>query len=423
MTIFSKISEINTLPGTLEGWKLEHPDWKITGWIGTAQKPKLLDSKEIGNLNTIVVHARGRLFHENILDKINDGRIYTKYLTGQIEADFLDDNELNDIATSDRQRIQEDDPRYLALITYMKSTLGKIESEWSKLRKSYEPKEVKKNSPVLQEWIDSLPRNYQKSADELIAKLSSLEIQNEEDRKTVLKHGVLSFERMRLRNKDTQDLVDSIGHTDKLIQLFADRDSMEASLYGDIIKSRLDTIKNFLDLVDNNEKEKVLQQYLFDHLWLLDPSWERVENTEIMESRLLESDIKINDLTEKEKLSRVDIAYRTTAGKHLIIELKKADRALDMYELSKQGMTYVDKLKKILRATENKENVDIEVIFVIGKPVECDVDRKKSLLSAISPGSRIVHYDSLIHSAQKSYQEYLDENKKLDKLDRIIDKI
>ena len=59
---------------------------KVSGWIGTARFPKQLDSEDAGNLNGIVVFARGRLFHENVLDKLNDGRLYTKYLTGQIEA-------------------------------------------------------------------------------------------------------------------------------------------------------------------------------------------------------------------------------------------------------------------------------------------------------------------------------------------------
>ena len=36
-----------------------------------------------------------------MLDRLNDGRYYTKYLTGQIEADFLDVEGKPDIATSD----------------------------------------------------------------------------------------------------------------------------------------------------------------------------------------------------------------------------------------------------------------------------------------------------------------------------------
>ncbi|WP_293653045.1 ATP-binding protein [Thiolapillus sp.] len=103
-----KLLEKEALPNRLDAWD---SDRLVKGWLGTVAKPKDLDSDEAGNLNGIVVFARGRLFHENILDKLNDGRLYTKYLTGQIEADFLDLDDEPDIATSDRQRIQEDDPR------------------------------------------------------------------------------------------------------------------------------------------------------------------------------------------------------------------------------------------------------------------------------------------------------------------------
>lgn len=90
--------------------------------------------------------ARGRLFQENILDKINDGRLYTKYITGQIQADFLDETGDQDIATSDRQRIQETDPRYVALVKYIKSRLNEIEGEWSTLRGRRELKALTTNS-------------------------------------------------------------------------------------------------------------------------------------------------------------------------------------------------------------------------------------------------------------------------------------
>ena len=62
-------------------------------------------------------------------------------------------------------------------------------------------------------------------------------------------------------------------------------------------------------------KERVLQEVSFpDHLWLLDPAWERATDSEVMESRLIEEGVFTDDLPQKEKLGRVDIAYRTNAG-------------------------------------------------------------------------------------------------------------
>ena len=77
---------------------------------------------------------------------------------------------------------------------------------------------------------------------------------------------------------------------------------------------------------------------------------ERAAGSELMEKRLTEEGVVIDDLTEKEKLGRVDIKYRTSAGKHIVVELKKAGRRIALHELEQQGRLYVDKLTKILAA-------------------------------------------------------------------------
>ncbi len=416
-----QLLENESLSNASEGWD---PSWQVSGWIGTARFPKQLDSEDAGNLNGIVVFARGRLFHENVLDKLNDGRLYTKYLTGQIEADFLDTDDEADIATSDRQRVQEDDPRYAKLIAFLKSRLTEVEKRWNEWREKHEVQKAKDESPALREWLDSLGGGFRKSAETLIAKLSALPVDNEEDRKLLYRHGVLAFERMRLRGS-TEKLVASVKSVDQLLVLLADRDSLEASLYRDIVKSRLDAIRNFETLVDEDAKEKALQQYLFDHLWLLDPSWERATGSEFIESRLQEAGVIVSDLTKKEALGRVDLKYRTTAGKHIIVELKKAGRRMKLIELQEQGQTYVDKLRKIL-AAQNETTPNIEVVFILGKPVEEEAsnpERLKASMEAISPGSQVIHYDTLIQGAQKAYSEYLEQSKTLDRLERIVEGI
>ncbi|MHB1054043.1 MAG: BbrUII/HgiDII family restriction enzyme [Thiobacillus sp.] len=421
LTPANQLLEHESLPNRFDEWDA---DWKVSGWIGTARFPKQLDSEDAGNLNGIVVFARGRLFHENVLDKLNDGRLYTKYLTGQIEADFLDADDAPDIATSDRQRVQEDDPRYGQLIAFLKSRLTQVEKRWTEWRKKHEVEKAKETSPALAEWLDTLPEGYKKSAETLIAKLSALPIDEEEDRKLMYRHGILAFERMKLRGS-TEEFVTSIDSADRLLAVLADRDSLEASLYRDIVKSRLDAIRDFQTIIDEDAKERVLQKYLFDHLWLLDPAWERATGSPIMESRLTTEGVLIEDMTEKERLGRVDIAYRTNAGKHVIVELKKVGRKMGLLELVEQGQTYVDKLTKILRE-QNQTSPDIEVIFVLGKTVDEEAsnpDRLKSSMTSISPGSRIAHYDTLIRGAQEAYSAYIEKSKSLDKLEKIVDRI
>jgi hypothetical protein len=413
--------EREELPSRFDSWEAA---WRVGGWIGTARFPKDLDSEDAGNLNGLVVFARGRLFHENVLDKLNDGRLFTKYLTGQIEADFLDQDDQPDIATSDRQRVQEDDPRYTQLIAFLRSRLNDVEKRWNEWRLKHEVKKAKEASPKLAEWIDGLPPGFKKTAETLIAKLSALPVEKDEDRKLLYRHGILAFERMKLRGSADQ-LANNVADVEKLLTLLADRDSLEASLYRDIAKSRLEAIKDFQGLVDDDAKEKVLQKYLFDHLWLLDAAWERATGSAIIESRLMEEGVLMDDLTKKEELGRVDIAYRTNAGKHIVVELKKAGRKMKLLELQGQGQTYVDKLRKIL-LQQGETDPNIEVVFVLGRPVDeegSNPERLKASMDAVSPGSRIKHYDSLIKGAQAAYSAYIEKTKELDKLEAIVNEI
>ena len=398
--------------------------WTIKGWIGTAHRPKDLDIRDVGNLNSIIILARGRLIHENILDMLNDGRLYTKYLTGQVEVDFLDMDDEEDIATSDRQRVLEHDPRFGDLVSFLRATLSKVERQWNEWRPGKEVERARKETPALAKWLDNLGQGHRKSAELLIGKLRALPLDNEAQRKELYRHGVLAFERLRIVGT-ASELAKHLNNPAELLRILGDSDSLEASLYMDIVRSRLDALQAIQQLIDDDAKERVLQEYLFDHLWLLDPAWERAAGSEGMEKRLVQKGVFGNDENSRERTGRVDIKYRTAAGKHIIVELKRARRRMRLAELEEQGRRYADILAELLRDSDDPYP-NIEVVFVLGKPVEeekTNPDRLRASMDSISRGSRITHYDTLIQKAEHIYREYLDQSSTLDKVTRIVDQI
>jgi len=415
----NQLDEQRNLEPRDEAWD---ESWNVSGWLATSRFPKNLET-EAGNLNAVVVLSRGRLIQENILDKLNDGRIFTKYLTGQIEADFLDATQESDIATSDRQRLQEDDTRYVSLLSFLKKQLSVIESQWNELRRKNEVEKAKQESPALKKWIDGLQPGFQKNAEQLVAKISSLTLEKKEDKTELLRHGILAFERMKLRGS-TEELAHGVLDIEKLLVLLADRDSLEASLYRDIVKSRLEALKDFCKIVDDNDKEKVLQKYLFDHLWLLDPACERAAGSERIEQSLKTQFREFaSDLNEDESKGRLDIRYKTSAGKHMIIELKRVKRIMRLPELQEQGQKYKSALQKCLESQGDKKPA-IEIVFVLGKPVveseEATLGRTYVEQTLAPLNARIVYYEEMIANAQKAYSEYLDQSKKMDTLDSIL---
>lgn len=403
-----------------------HPEWKVSGWLGAAEGPKKLKHDEAGSLNGIVVLARGRLIQENILDKLGYNRILVSYLTGQVEADFLDLEGVEDIATSDRQRLIEDDERYLALTEFLRRTLVSIQDSWTDMRNEARGKQAIVEVPALAEWLEDLPVSQRKNAEKLLGLIRGVEIEDPEERKQLYRSGMLAFERLRLREEGHLLAQGQQLTAAELLPLLSDLSTLEGSLYREIVTVRLDVIKEFENLVDANEKEKVLQKHLFKHLWLLDPGWERAAGSERIE-QILKKDFKeFNpDLTDDESKGRVDIRYRTNAGEHIIVELKRAKRRLHLSELVEQGPKYRTALYKCLSA-QGVENPHISIVFVVGEALfeQDEIQGPEMVKNALSSfNGRVMNYETLINNAQAAYSDFLKGSAKADRIDKILRKL
>ena len=421
LTACSNLKKTEHLEERLEAWREE---WRVQGWIGTVDRPRRLATAE-GNLNSVVVLARGRLVDEDVLTRIVGAEMYTKYLTGHVEADFLDDSAGADIVTSNRQRVIEDDERVTALIAFLRRAIRKIAETWSGLRATDKTSELRGKYPGIGDWLDGLQEGWQKKAERLLERIATMEVgkdeaDQEESQKTLLRHAIFGFERLRLRG-DAEELEKALGEgVEALLRLLADRDALEASLYRDIVGNRLAVIEELGKVTGEDPKERVLQEYLFDHLWLLDPAWEKAAGSEAMEERLRLQEPFKDDETTRESYGRIDIRYRTVAGKHVIVELKRISVRKGIYELAEQGAKYVDAMKELL-PPEEKDRAYIEVVFVVGQNPTDPSDRIESAMNSVAPGSRIVTYDQLITRAKQGYAEYLDRAKTADRIDKLLE--
>ena len=401
------------------------PAWKVRGWIAASARPVDLRNEESGSMNGIVVLARGRLIQENVLDKLNFNRILNSYVTGQVEADFLDADGQDDIATSDRQRLVEDDKRYVALLAFLRQSLLNVSDAWSARRNEARGKEVQTENPAIAEWIDALPSSQQNAARTMLGTIEGIEVDDPLERKSLYRAGVLAFERLRLI--DASHRLSELPHLTaaKLLPLMSDLSVLEGSMYRDIVRERLAVIQRFVGLVNANEKEKVLAQCIFEQMWLLDAGWERATGSERIEQGLRKEFKEFSaSLSDKESKGRVDIRYRTNAGQHIIVELKRAGRKLSVTELAEQGNKYANALTKILRRQMGPDhNPNVSIIFILGVEVnEYDQpDYVNRMLDAA--GARVMYYDQLIASAEASYGAYLKSTEKVDALETLLKRL
>lgn len=392
----------------------------LSGWIGTVFKPDQLKDEEGDNLNRLAIFMRGKMAQEDILDEFGQKEIYADYVVGELHCEQLDLDEKGDIATSSRQSLKEDDPRFEALRKIVLSELRYIAGRWSDWRRTDGAK-VAATVPAVSRWLEGLQGDTKKKAERWIGRLNTIRSNDDSDKKELLKASILAFE--SYRRKEELDRLENLKDEslDQILEIFRNIDDLELSYYGQIVKLRVGIITTLQDKLKANDKELVLRDFIFDHLWLLDPAWERTKGTEHAETLVNKF---LNDNTSKlkgaAKTARIDIGYRTVGGKHVIVELKRASIAVPVDELMRQIRVYRDGAKKILEKTTYK-NWPIEIICLLGKPPpewndSVGTGPRGVVDSLKTVDARIVFYDELLTNAQSAYGDYLLEHIKIDKL-------
>jgi len=392
--------------------------WTVSGWIGTVKKPEQLKSVSDGleiNDNRIVIDCRGKVAISNFLHQFGEAGVYASYLAGYVRADYLDDD-ADDIATSDRERMKEDDPRVQALRDFMHKVLKQIQKEWTDLRRESAAREAE-HEPVVKEWVKSLNDDEKGYARRLLGRLGGVRFADKSDKAQVIKYAILAFERLRVRHRlhlltDAPD--DSI---ETIAAMFSLEDDLENALYADIARQRLEVVSRLEQLVDADEKERVVQKHIYEHLWLLEPSWTVQDQLSSRLEKRVSVEFKKVKLTKDEKEGRIDIRYRKSGGVHIIIELKKPGAKRSVYQLLEQVKKYRSALAKCLLEVEGEAHPTINCVCLVGKRPNVGQEEEGALQAA---GTQILTYDRVIGDSCKRFSEYVDAQKKYSRVHQIL---
>lgn len=395
-------------------------EYRVSGWVGTVKKQEDMDD---GN-NRITITSRGKVIHEDILGSIREGGVFSKYIIGEVRADFLDIDEEEDIATSSRQSVIEDSTRFIALRDHIRNAVIKrIQSEWTRFR-TESAKDSALSDPAVREWFDGLGTTSKKYAERLFQKIEALKNLGEDSRIELYKSTIVAFETLAMYDQlSALDGVHDSGGPDEFLRVLGDVDRLEAAHYLNITQCRLKVLKNFQGLVAENAKERVLREYLFDHLWLLDPSWDRAgEDAEMEKSFRTACEAADANLTGDEENARVDIRYRTYAGMHVIVELKRHGARVNIHRLTEQIQMHNDAMAELLEARQDPHQ-QISIVCVLGQEPGPGRDAKKKQEHLKLHNGRYVTYESLIHGAQQAYADYVKKWEGVKNIKNLVERI
>ena len=405
------------IDGTVDSDK----EYRVSGWVGTVRRQEDMDDGS----NRITVMARGKVIHEDILSgSAKEGGVFSKYIIGEIQADFLDIDGEEDIATSSRQSVIEDSERFVALREYVRSAvIRQIQSEWTRFR-TESAKDGALSDPAVKEWFERLSTGNKKYAERLFQRIETFKGLGTDSKIELYRSTIVAFETLTMYEQlSALDRLHESGGLDEFLRVLGDVDKLEAVQYLNITRCRLEVLKNFQGLVDEDAKERVLQEYLFDHLWLLDPSWDRAGEDEDMEKSFRTACGAADaNLTRDEENARVDIRYRTYAGMHVIVELKRHGARVDIHRLTGQIQKYNDAMGKLLKARQDA-NPQISIVCVLGSEPGPGGDAKTKQEHLRLHNGRYVTYESLIHGARQAYAKYIEKWEGVKNIKDLVERI
>jgi hypothetical protein len=278
-------------PGLDGGWE-EVPGVGAVWWrIGFTKRPI-----QVEDARGVAVEVRGKTQQVPFFFDLTGGthgQVGVQYMTGTVRADQLD-ADVDYIAT-DRQGILWAEPMPSALLAWGQAKVRRLLADWVKLRRDANEEEILRNIRSLdvtaEARISRLQPAEQREATTLIQALADMpSITDEPNRaQQVIDLVLRAFEDSSflslLQMLDTA----SPEARAQLEELIRELDVLEVVRLAQQVRARIGVIRKFKQMIDDDVREKPdMQDFLFQHPWLIDPEWSIVEHETQLETILTE---------------------------------------------------------------------------------------------------------------------------------------
>ena len=216
------------------------------------------------------------------------------YIIGEIEADFLDRDDGEDLIHTNRSSIDWSSEMGQQLLTWGQGEIKKIANAWGTNQKNKKEKVIR-DDPDFSMWLEKLTVPEQKVADKIIKALTT-DGELPDERVLELANFMKSsfdfqvFKELAIAISDSPTVDDR-----KLIELFKEWDIIEAREVHKVAEGRLMAIQQLEKLINENAREVPdIHQFLAGYPWILDPSW-TIAYDEVYYSKLLKDHFKEPD--------------------------------------------------------------------------------------------------------------------------------
>ena len=347
----------------------------------------------------LAVRVRGRIVKKPGFFNLNfdsfTNRLSRRF-TGEINADFMDEEGSQSLINTSRTGFIEDNETVESFNNWAQNFIKNKLKEEAKKNVSISEKNVF-NSPDIQSRLSKLTQSTQGKARKRISAIIKKLDDKDED--------VFLFVDFILRYYEStslKELFDSIMNAndediEQLAEMISEWGLREVASIADIITQQIKIIKKLEVLINNpNTSEKIIHKIFEKNIWLLDEKYKLWASDKQLK-KILDKDI--DKRYKKEEQLRPDIICRINDKKAVIIEFKRPSKKINLDHLT-QTIRYRTIIKKSM------VNLEEIFIYIIGKEYAQEVIDNKELQS--KAGNFCLSFSEILSNAQKRFERVLE---------------
>lgn len=271
-----------------------------------------------------------------------------QYLSGQIQAHFLDEQEV-DLTAPERQRVNWDHPVASQIEAWGQQRLKELLGIWRSRRGEERERRLSERLEGFAARLARLQTHERRTVSQALRRLAQIETLSEAQFEDLGNAMVTAWEQGRLKNL-IDEIAQSEGLTsDRLVEILAEAQVLTALNTAEAVRTKLLIVGGLKQRIARRELENAVRDYISEHPWLVSPKWETFAVERSMKVLLDQAQEESGITAHPDFDGRVDLAL--SSGDHLLIlEFMRPGLRLDW--------DHVDRFERYVRIvkTSLKEN-------------------------------------------------------------------
>ena len=361
-----------------------------------------IDEKE---LQGVAVFANGKLaqvpFFFNLSGGLG-GQAGQSYMSGQVEADFVDELPV-DLIAPERQRINWELPETAPLLEWGQKRVKQLLVIWHDRRGEKRRVELENKVAGFSERLEKLPKHEAKTVKQMLTKLggiSSLPQSQYEDMGEAI---LTSWEEGRLR-----ELISTIAEAEELteaelLNILIEAEVLSALGVAEAAKTKLEAIAHLKERLEKRDLETAVRDHIANHPWIISPRWETFKVEKSLK-KVIEAAAKKVGFDKDEYKGRTDLVL-SSGNQLLVLEFMRPGLKLDWDHVSR----FERYVREIRRAV--KVNTASGFTYVTGHIIADSLDKEAAIIDKIESLQRedmfASDWNGLLENAKSSWKDFL----------------